>query len=227
IYLWLTEKEKTRRFYLIYVTIGMWVVFFCPLVTYIGVRTIFSQETYYRILWMLPIYPVMAYTITKLVTSYKSKVKTGVIIVGCMILVVNGGVYTYAHPTFAKAENVYHIPQVIVDICDKIEEEGEWVNVAMPPEFLESVKQYSSNIRMVYGREHLISHWGFKEPLYLAMTAEVIDVEELTTLAKESACQYIVLAADRLLDGNLKDYGYAQMARVEHYTIYVDATTLE
>ena len=71
-----------------------------------------------------------------------------------MVLMISGKL-VYSSPLFSRAENTYHIPQVVVDICDAIEVEGREVMAAFPDEFLLYVRQYSPVICMPYGRESL------------------------------------------------------------------------
>ncbi|MFI3176771.1 MAG: hypothetical protein R3Y67_04650 [Eubacteriales bacterium] len=227
VYLWITEREKTRRFYLVFFSTAIVVLFLCPLVAYIAVRTIFDQETYYRILWLLPTYPVIAYTITKVITERKRMGIKVLLACASVAIIAGSGVYVYGNTWFVKSENIYHLPQVTVDICDKINEEGEWVYAVVPKELIESVRQYSENLRLPYGREMLIERWGFSHSLYDIMEADVIVAEELASEARLYNCHYIVLAEYKEMDGRLEDYDYELFARVEHYTIYLDGTLEE
>lgn len=226
VYLWVAEKEKTRRFYLVYITTALLVFFFCPIVAYIAVRTIFDQETYYRILWLLPIYPVIAYAITKLISDCKGKLQKGILMIGGIIVLVTSGVFTYEHPTFTRAENLYHIPQAVIDICDRIDLENDWVYVVVPKELLESMRQYAENIRMPYGREILIERWGFSSELYDIMEADVIDTKLLAEQARMHNCYYVVLREDKVKTERMEAYEYEQVGRVEHYTIYIDKQSI-
>ena len=61
LYLLLTEKDGTKRIILLYTSAVTAVLFFCPLFAK-GVYRYLDEETYYRILWLLPVTAVIAYT---------------------------------------------------------------------------------------------------------------------------------------------------------------------
>ena len=60
LYLWLTEKRKYIRVMFLYVPLVLLLVFFNPLVAKI-VSQMADGEIYYRILWLLPVTPVIAF----------------------------------------------------------------------------------------------------------------------------------------------------------------------
>ena len=60
LYLWLTEKRKHIRVMFLYVPLVLLFVFFTPLVAKL-VSGLADGEIYYRILWLLPVTPVIAY----------------------------------------------------------------------------------------------------------------------------------------------------------------------
>ena len=60
LYLWLTEKRKYIRVMFLYVPLGLLLVFFNPLVAK-SVSQMADGEIYYRILWLLPVTPVIAF----------------------------------------------------------------------------------------------------------------------------------------------------------------------
>jgi hypothetical protein len=134
------------------------------------------------------------------------------------VLIVFSGRLVYFNPLFEKAENPYHVPQEVVDICDMIEVEGREVVAAFPREFILYVRQYSATVCMPYGRDV----FSYYDPFYSMMNEAVIEVEELAELAKQAGCHYIVLSEENELDGNLEDFSYEVFGRVDKYVIYRD-----
>ena len=61
LYLWVTEKRKHIRILFVYVPLVLLLVFFNPLVVKI-ISGLADGEIYYRILWLLPVTPVVAFT---------------------------------------------------------------------------------------------------------------------------------------------------------------------
>lgn len=225
IYLWMCEKDKVNRRILVYITTAMLGVFIFPVVVYVATRTIFNVETYYRFLWMIPMYAVIAYSFTRLYGRFNNIFcKYAVLIVGVVIIAFSGN-FIFDHPTFVRAENVYHVPQTLVDICDVIEKDSEkkdFARVVMPREFLETTRQYTARIRMPYGRNVMIENWQYYHPLYEAYMEDVIDVKKITELciSSEHRCSYIVVNRDKKIDGDFEDYSFEHLASVDDYDIY-------
>lgn len=220
IYLMLTEKKQNIRILFVYMPILVLLFFFNPL-TAKFVSVMADEEIYYRILWLLPVTPVLALTAVRLLerAGRKYRLLLGGALGGIIVL---SGTLVYTSPYFHRAENIYHVPQNVVDICDAIEVEGREVMAAFPPEFLQYVRQYSSVVCMPYGREQLVERWGFYDELYLEMTAAEIDVQRVALLARERLCHYVVVHEDRVLKGDFEACGYEVFDRIDGYIIYVD-----
>ena len=142
---------------------------------------------------------------------------------GAFIIMLSGS-FIYQNPFFHKAENTYHIPQIVVEICDSIEVEGREVMAVFPSEMVQYVRQYNPRICMPYGREILIERWNFYNELYLLMEASVISVERLSELCKGYGCHYVILHESKSLDGDMSDYSYDFFDHLGGYDIYVDTT---
>lgn len=221
-YLWITEKDKSRKVILVYLSVALAALFFFPVFIYIMVNILFDNEVYYRTIWLFPIAIVIAFAITKVIIKEKKVWRKIVIGAAFALLIMTGGTYVYSNPTFVKAENLYQVPQVVVDICDTIQEEDQWVRAAMPQELIPYVRQYSAEVRMPYGRESLIERWNLEHPMYQNMENDVIDTKLLAEQGREYWCYYIVIGDNRVMDGKLEDYDYHSIGKIGAYTIYVD-----
>lgn len=222
LYLWLTEKRKYIRVMFLYVPVVLLLVFFNPFVAKV-VSGLADGEIYYRILWLLPVTPVIAYAAVTLcgkLAGYRKYVG----IAAALVLFMISGSLIYRNPYFQKAENAYHVPQSVVDICDAIEVPGREVMAVFPRELLQYVRQYSNLVCMPYGRDIVVSRWTVQNDLYDVMEQETIDAGELADLAREEQCVYIILPETRILVGKLEDEEYEEFARMHGYVIYKDAT---
>ena len=135
LYLWVTEKRKYIRILFVYVPLVLLLVFFNPVVAKI-ISGLADGEIYYRILWLLPVTPVVAFTAVSLCGKLRGYLKY-VGITAALILFMLSGSLIYRNPYFQKAENVYHVPQSVVDICDAIEVPGREVMAVFPGELLQ------------------------------------------------------------------------------------------
>lgn len=220
IYLFVTEKNKNTRILFVYMPVLTLILFFCPLFAAI-VYSFTGEEIYYRQLWLLPVVPVLAYTAVKILMkcSGKRRVLAGAAMVGIFLL---SGRLVYKSPYFSPAENLYHVPQTVVEICDTIQSEETLVKAVFPGEFLQYVRQYNSRIWMPYGREILVARWGFQYDLFELMEAQIPDAELIAEEARNQRCQYIIFSESKPLSGSFTDYGYELLTSIGGYGVYWD-----
>lgn len=223
VYLLWKEKRTHIRILLVYTPIVLLLVFFNPLIAGV-LQEFLGDEVTYRILWLIPVTVVIAYTAVQLYGALAGKAR--MVFAGiCCVLVIISGSCIYTNPHFTKADNSYHIPQEVVDICDAIEVEGREVMAAFPREMLQYVRQYSPVVCMPYGREQLVDSWGYHfSELGVLLDQKEIDAARLSQLAKEQMCHYIILSQEKVLLGDLLDYEYVLFDTIDGYDIYLDTT---
>jgi len=219
VYLWFRERDKNKRILLIYVPAIILLLFFNPLF-----YAVFSESTeeaiYFRFFWLLPVTVVIGYAIVKIADRFRGWKK---IVCGMMavLLIVLSGRSVYTNPLFSRAENEYHVPWEVVEICDMIELEGREVMAAFPPEFILYVRQYSAVTCMPYGRTAIM---GYYDEFFELMRKEDIIVEKLAELAKQKSCHYVILSEDKNLLGDMEEFDYEIFAQVGEYIVYKDVT---
>ena len=224
LYLFLREEKKQIRILFLYVPLVLLVLFFNPLFSK-GLSTYLGKEIYYRVLWLLPVTPVLAYTILHICVCLKGK-KRMAFTMGAVALVILSGSYIYENRIFGRAENLYHVPQSVVEICDVIEIPGREVTAVFPLDMVQYVRQYSPTVCMPYGREMLVgtawNEWAIQNDLCDVMEADEINAAELGRLAREEHCVYIVLPLDKKVKGTLQSEAYEEFAQIRGYGIYKD-----
>lgn len=223
VYLFLTEKRKPVRIMFLYVPVIVLLLFFNPLVTRIVYEYV-DNEIYYRILWLLPVTAVVGFAVVQLWGRMKEQQRLPFALVAAVVIMVSGS-FIYSNGFFGKAENIYHVPQEVVDICDAIKVEGREVMAVFPEEMLQYVRQYSPVICMPYGREITVDRWSYYWlELHQVMESEVVNVDRLGPLSKTHECHYIILAEDKKMDGDLSEYDFVEFDRIAGYVIYKDRT---
>lgn len=216
IYLGYAEEDKRVKTILVYIPAIIFLLFFIPLF-YLLYNTL-DNGTYYRILWLIPMTVIIAYAGCKAIGHHT---RLGVI-VGCIVLIISG-TYVYNSQYISKAENLYHLPQETVDICEMImpEEGEERVWALFPVEQVHFVRQYTTTIQMPFGRENLVETWYYEHhPLYTLLQQEVIPVDELSELSIENYCNYIILLKTMEVEGDLEEYGIELIGETENYLVY-------
>lgn len=222
VYLWFTEKDRRKRVLLLYVPLMVLVLYFNPLFARLVYRAV-GDEIYYRLLWLLPVTVVVAYGTVCIYGRIKSRKKYWFAALSAVLVTVSGSCI-YASPHFHRAENLYHMPQAVVDICDAIQVEGREVMAVFPKEMLSLVRQYTPLVCMPYGREMLVSRWQADNPLYDAMEAEVLDMDVILPLSKTYSSHFVIVPEGKEIVGNVEDYGFVLVDRIDGYVIYQDTS---
>ena len=218
IFLFFHEKENYKRILLIYLPL-FWIAILLLPFTYHLVAEIIDEELYYRFFWMLPMTLVIAYTLVQLYHLYQGRYKK-LLAVGMVTVIIVSGDFVYNNWRYSKAENIYHAPECVVQICDLMHIEGREVMALFPMELMQYVRQYDSGVCMPYGRNVLVTDWKIEHPLYELMEAEIVDADSLGELALQSGCVYIVMHKDREMSGTLEDSGYGLITTIQEYRVY-------
>lgn len=221
IYLFTAEKNKNIRVVFLYMPVMLLVLYFCPVFAAV-VQLFTGGGIYYRLLWLVPVVPVLAYAAVKIIAEApgKKKIPAGIAIAGIFLI---SGRLVYQSPFFSKAENRYHIPQTVVEICDSIQSGDELVKAVFPDEFLQYVRQYNAYIWMPYGREILVDSWGFHYDLHDLMEAEVLEADKIASEAHAQGCRYIIISEEKKLNGSFPEHGYELLNVIDGYCIYWDS----
>lgn len=224
-YLLITEKDKKIRLMLVYTPLLILLLFLFPISRKAFVALGLDGETYYRILWTIPMGLITVYGACKLFGRHK---RIGLIV--SATLIVFCGSYVYKSPYITKAENLYHIPDTVIRICDLVapEKETDYTIMVVPEELVYFVRQYNARIKMPYGREMVASQWDYYHPVHEAMEEmEVIDLEHLLETTRPEYCQYIVLSPTRKVEGDAEELGLVLIATVDGYRVYMDPVVTE
>lgn len=219
VYLLITEKKKPNRILFVYTPMIVLLLYFNPL--FYQIFGSLAEETiYFRIFWLLPITTVIGYTIIRICKVLQGRKKIGFAVSAILVIMISGKL-VYTSPLFSKAENMYHVPWEVAQICDAIEVEGREVMAAFPEEMLLYVRQYSPVVCMPFGRDAVM---GVYNELHMTMEQDDVDVERLAFLAKEYGCHYVILSEDKQFIGNMTDYDYIVFDQVGKYIIYKDTS---
>ncbi|MGN0330897.1 MAG: hypothetical protein ACI4D5_06590 [Kineothrix sp.] len=229
VYLLTAEKDRRKRAVFVYMPLSLLLLFFCPLFRKVFVRLMSgSGDTYYRMLWLIPMGIVTAYGAVKLAGSLEERLGAWAgrgVLAAMAIAVAVCGKYVYASPYMSPAENLYHLPQKVIDICELIapEEGEERIWAVFPTDLVYFVRQYDTDIQLLYGREMVEPKWNYFEPVHEIMNHPTrIDIEELLRLTRERYCTYIVLPHNKGVSAAPEEFGLELLDTVEGYPVYYD-----
>lgn len=222
VYLWITEKKLYLRIVFLYMPLVLLALFFNPLFAKL-MYYLAEDEIYWRFLWLLPMTATMAYTCTCVYGQLgKTQGKGWAEIAAlCMAGIIGvSGSFIYSSPSFSRAENLYHVPNAVVEICDAINVPGREVMAVFPLELTQYVRQYSPTTCMPYGREMTMGNWHFLHPIRDEMEKETIEMDALAPLIEEYHCHYVIFRPNQKIQGKPEDYGWVRFGEVAGYMIY-------
>lgn len=225
IYLLVTEKDKRIRLLFVYAPLIIVVLFLFPLSRKFFVAAGLDGETYYRILWTIPMGMITVLGACRLFSKYR---KIGLVVTSALIILC--GKCVYESDYISKAENLYHIPDTVVEICDLIapEHPEARVSAVMPTDLIHFVRQYDARINMPYGRELLVERWKYYNAVYEKMEeVEVVNMEELLEATRPEYCRYIIMEEEKQTDVDPVESGLILIDVIDGYRIYEDPVTAE
>ncbi len=226
IYLIICEKDIRKKIILGILPVVVLAGFLLPITKILYVAAFDDgSDTYYRVLWLIPMYVVIGYAACKLIFSLKNVVWHRVGLVAALVVVMLSGSIVYANQYMSAAENLYHIPQDVIEVCDVIlpKDQDQRVRALFPSELVHFVRQYDTRILMPYGREMIASQWDYYNAVYDAYEKpKVINAEALLEATRQAKCLYIVVRTDRKVDVSLVTMGLRLVDTVGDYLIYSD-----
>ena len=119
LYLLFAEKDKKIKTLYVFAPVLILLLFLCPLSRKFFVAAGLDGATYYRVLWTIPLGVITAYGLCRMFEKHR---RIGLAVSSALIIFCGNLVYKSAY--ISKAENLYHIPDTVVRICDLIAPEG-------------------------------------------------------------------------------------------------------
>ena len=243
-YLLIREKNKYVRSIFVYAPMLLIFGFLFPVSRKLYVAVLNEGNTYYRVLWLLPVSITLAYTgcfvIYRLGKRFEKNarwISYAGALVGVAVIML-AGKYVYNSPHISKAENAYHLPQEVIDICDTIEaNEGEisYNYATFPGDLVYYVRQYRTDIGLSYGRDMVEPVWGYGiwNEAYMAIEGtDEIKAEELVEITRRfpdeaRASRFIILRDSKPIDQPLDELGLTFLGQFGQYKLYEDPVVTE
>lgn len=145
-------SDRERRIRFIYPSLIISVLIANPLFYQIWNKL--GRYAYWRVLWIIPVIPVLAATVTAIAEKTKKWVKYIVVCV-CLSFVILGGTFVYENEggEFTAAGNAYKLPDAVVSLGETLLEMDDHPRVIANPEVCIYIRQYSGKIQTIYGRD--------------------------------------------------------------------------
>ncbi len=130
---------------------------------------------------------------------------------------------------FSASENAFKLSEDVILVCDEIEAlsdekgipEGETVKVAVSEELSTEVRQYDGRIVLEFGRRPKKTESSPRaKTIAKLMGEEIIDSDTLAKMAKKDKCVFLVIPADKGINGDFAGGIYVPSTATENYIIY-------
>ncbi len=227
-YLFFREKNKTLRAIFVTVPFVVIVVFICPLTMWLFEKVGLDTDTYYRMLWIIPMGMITVYAAVRLCQRTLWTRVAG-LIAGALVIALSG-VYVYSSPIFFETENMYGLPQQTIDVVDYIRsiDEHDIITVCPSANLITTIRQYDSLIRMPYGRDMFNPSLNYYHPVYEVFEqTPKLNFKNLLKVSRDFEVEYFIVHATRLLDDDPVEAGLEYVGTVQDHNIYKDPVIAE
>lgn len=218
------RKAESTRQSLICV-LSVLVLFFCPLTVKI-IRACIGEDVFWRVLWLIPLVPVIALAATEFLSKRKTKLSRFVLTVILIGVIALSGKSMFQAGRYVLVQNYQKVPTEVVHICNLIREEAEKdglseVRVAADDHLASYIRVYDASILMPYGRWAKGAFNAYDRALYNEINSDPADYDKIGKLALSKDCHFLILP-DTGQDPSdaLSAYGYSEIGRVNTYTIF-------
>lgn len=193
------EKKKENKTVFAFSAWYLPLVLVNPLIGSLLERMNMLPERIVRIYWLLPVFFAIAYGGALLVQRAERKSGMGIL---AAVIVAMGLIFAgkpiVAGENFVKAENIYKLPDGVIQIVDMINDDakngGGERKAAMPLSLSTYARQYDGTLPMLYGR---YPEEDKATEVYEMMQWQSVPVERVRETAKGEGCRYLVLDAQK------------------------------
>ncbi len=216
-------RGKDKRRMIVYPSIILMVIIFNPwLYGYVWIKLI--EYAFWRMLWMIPVLPVIGCAVVELAGVIKKEWMMYAITIAFMVVVyvTCGNIYKI-DGTFKKTSNGYKLPQECVDIGHIILLNEEEPVVLAPKSVYSHLRQYDGEIGLVFGRDAE----GYILPISDSELLELNtlihegtgDIDRFTQLIDNKGVNVVVLKQGHEF-GNMENYGFDVIYEADSHMVY-------
>lgn len=221
-FLFINERKKIFT-----IAVLSLIIVFNPMI-YLLIGEKFLSGVYWRLFWIIPMILVIAWVGAELISRMKNKLGKAVVLAVFFLIIMKSQTCIFNGDTYSVPTNQYQLPQQAIDVSDTILElsGGYGAKIAVPDNLSSYIRQYTSKITLVYGR----NVWGYitdieEAPLdfYKLLHEENLDLQKIHDMGIYLECRYIVfdLSNRELPDKKtMENYGIRYETTVDNYAVY-------
>lgn len=225
------DKNKKNKLLFGYFPLIMLFVVINP-VTIFFLGKIINSGSMYRIFFMLPLIPTIAYGLTLFGSFFKKKViKLVYVIAMCFVIIFCGEIIINSYTVF-HVDNWYKLPEEDVEVALAISKDKQtsYKRAMVPYGMSSRIRQIDPKIKLAYSR--IISQQFDENGNALlydtddASNFEPVqklnagDVEYISKYCIANQINYVVFSDSTPLSKPMEQYGFERMYETENYVIY-------
>lgn len=215
IYIFVKEKDKKKRIFLVYFQLLILFVLLNPIFNKI-VGKFFNSKTYVRMFWCIPYGITISYMFVDIFYNIKNNVVKYLVLIASVIVICITGKLIYLDGNFIKVDNIYKLPEESVDVTKIISNDSEEYKKAyVPTDIVAHIRQIDANIILTYKRN---PNTYANNEYVMAMSQG--DVEKMDYLAQREKSNYIVIDKSIKTNGTLEEFDYIKIGETDNYVIY-------
>ena len=184
---------------------------------------VLQEHLYWRVFWLLPV-PVL---VGVLLTGFSQRLKgaAGLLPLAALLMVLLlTGKNVWSGGNFTRPDNPYKLPSEAAAVSAWIVSDAGDAKVLVPDDLFCYIRQYSSRLRLLYGRNIA----GFTAPvtnerilaIHGLMNEPSYRIRRLLANARKYSCDYVVFLADRPKTVRPERYNYEYQTTIGNYEIY-------
>lgn len=181
---------------------------------------------YWRVFWLFPVGFVISAAAIVWLEKIKQRKKQAVFLLAALVILGCNGKNMFSKQLFySDTKNLYKLPQEAIDVADTLLELDTEPRVVMCSELYSYVRQYSTDIKMMYGR----NVDGYID----GMNEDTIEVaknikrmadgnwQHIVTLMQDANYEYLVIPQDeRCTEQYMQQYSFKWLKQVDGYNIF-------
>ncbi len=217
LYLFLTEKNKSQKMFMVYFSCLIMVVILNPLFNKC-VDSLLNKNVYWRNFWLLPMGITIAYAGVSVIKGVSNKNQKMITFLLILLIIVSSGKCIYTAENYQKIGNAFKLPEEYIEVINKISEMNlEHKKVLTTIEMIPYIRQIDAKIELAFERRPFGDYKDY----------EIIDyyntgsTHSITNLCQQQNINIIVYDKAIPLQEPLINYGFKLTAQTEHYEIYV------
>lgn len=186
----------------------------------------FLSGVYWRVFWLFPIALTIAIVASEMISAQNKCWKKIFLMVAMAGIIIYTGEPVISRANYDFPKNEYQLADSTIQVCDAIlaDTNGRMTRAIVPYELLTQVRQYTSYIGLLYGRnvDGFISDIdGHELWAYDIMSSEEVDLDSLRIIALYKEVEYIVFDSTiNMVSEDISVDGYKYIATVDQYIIY-------